>query len=226
MSFTISTGPHDYKIIGIHGEFSISAFKELVHRATNLWPDAPAEIKEFADMITVGHVQQDYHTQDTSKQQNVAKTLSPLTDPVAPLSLNVGRMEAGNTIPLGTARLANGARITYGEFVATLAKKLPTEADDLMHAAVGISGEAGELLDAIKKHWVYNKPLDYENIKEELGDLLFYITAMMLLTRVDLQGVLDANIQKLQKRYPGMNYSDAAAQARVDKIWEKPVTAN
>ena len=42
-------------------------FRELVQRATNLWPDAPAEIKEFADQITNnGWVMQDYASQDTS----------------------------------------------------------------------------------------------------------------------------------------------------------------
>ena len=45
---------------------SIPAFQELVHRATNLWPDAPPEIKEFADVITNGHILQDYYGQDTS----------------------------------------------------------------------------------------------------------------------------------------------------------------
>lgn len=42
-------------------------FQELVQRATNLWPDAPPEIKEFADVITNGHVLQNYWGQDTSR---------------------------------------------------------------------------------------------------------------------------------------------------------------
>lgn len=37
--------------------------------------------------------------------------------------------------------------------------------------ATGVSGEAGELLDAVKKSVVYKKPLDRENVVEELGDL-------------------------------------------------------
>lgn len=47
---------------------SAEAFKELVHRGTNLWPDAPPEVKEFSDIITNGHVLQNYWAQDTSKQ--------------------------------------------------------------------------------------------------------------------------------------------------------------
>lgn len=38
----------------------IKAFREMVQRATNLWPDAPPEIKHFADIITTGKPMQDY----------------------------------------------------------------------------------------------------------------------------------------------------------------------
>lgn len=112
---------------------------------------------------------------------------------------------------------AVGEWMAYGKFVATLAKKLPSTVEDRLHAAVGISGEAGELLDAIKKNWVYNKELDSENVKEELGDLMFYITAMMLLQGITLDEVLEANVTKLEKRYAGLQYTDEAAQTRADK---------
>ena len=112
---------------------------------------------------------------------------------------------------------AVGEWMGYGKFVATLAKKLPSTVEDRLHAAVGISGEAGELLDAVKKNWVYNKELDSENVKEELGDLMFYITAMMLLQGITLDEVLEANVTKLEKRYAGLQYSDEAAQTRADK---------
>lgn len=89
-------------------------------------------------------------------------------------------------------------------------------AEAIMHAAIGISGEAGEILDTAKKHWVYNKPLDIENLYEELGDLLFYTTALMIITGIDLEEVLVRNVEKLKKRYPD-GYTDTAAQARADK---------
>jgi len=44
----------------------------------------------------------------------------------------------------------------------------------LLHGAIGISGEAGELLDAVKKHVFYGKPLDVNNVKEEISDVLWY----------------------------------------------------
>jgi predicted HAD superfamily Cof-like phosphohydrolase len=42
----------DALVIMVDGEESVAAFKTLVHRATNLWPDAPPEVKEFADEVT------------------------------------------------------------------------------------------------------------------------------------------------------------------------------
>lgn len=87
----------------------------------------------------------------------------------------------------------------------------------LMHMAMGIAGEAGEIIDAIKKHVMYEKPIDILNIVEELGDIEFYLEGLrhsLLLTR---EIVLKANIDKLAgKRYPD-GYSDAAATARADK---------
>ncbi len=38
----------------------VAEFKELVQRGANLWPDASPEIKEFADVVTIGSAMQDY----------------------------------------------------------------------------------------------------------------------------------------------------------------------
>lgn len=109
-----------------------------------------------------------------------------------------------------------GDREAYWLFVERLFAKKHTGPDGLMHAAVGMSGEAGEVLDAVKKHWVYGKELDRENLIEELGDSLFYITAMCNLIGVRLADCIAANMDKLNLRYP-QGYTDAAAIARADK---------
>lgn len=87
----------------------------------------------------------------------------------------------------------------------------------LLHMAVGISGEAGELLDAIKKASVYNKPLDRENVLEELGDIEFYLQGMRQGLGITREDVLLCNVNKLSKRYP-KGYTDKAAQERADKM--------
>lgn len=108
----------------------------------------------------------------------------------------------------------------YAQFVESRAKVMPTHVEDLLHGAIGISGEAGELLDSIKKTWVYNKDVDLGNIKEELGDLLFYIQHVANTAGFNLEAVLVDNMTKLRIRYPS-GYTDAAAQARADKQTEQ-----
>lgn len=111
----------------------------------------------------------------------------------------------------------------YAQMVAALAKPgeliaaaLTPEKAGMWHMATGISGEAGELLDAVKKHVIYNKPLDRENAIEELGDLEFYMEGLRQILGVTREEVLAQNTAKLAVRY-GQKYSDEAAQERADK---------
>lgn len=87
----------------------------------------------------------------------------------------------------------------------------------MLHMAVGVAGEGGELLDAIKKHVIYNKNLDRANVVEELGDLEFYMEGLRERTGITREETLEHNYHKLmKKRYPN-GYSDQAAQDRADK---------
>jgi NTP pyrophosphatase (non-canonical NTP hydrolase) len=114
--------------------------------------------------------------------------------------------------------------ILHSEMVTALVKSgeailetlTPAKAHAL-HMAAGVAGEAGELLDAIKKHVVYNKPLDRVNAVEELGDLEFYMEGLRQGLGITREETISANIAKLSIRYAGNTYTDAAAQARADK---------
>lgn len=108
-------------------------------------------------------------------------------------------------------------RLPYSTFVRRLAKQMPDPVQDAVHAAVGISGEAGELLDAIKKVWVYDKALDRQNVVEELGDLRFYMQHLMNVLAISESEVIEHNVKKLQVRYASGTYSNEQAQARADK---------
>lgn len=96
-------------------------------------------------------------------------------------------------------------------------QELTPQKADLLHMAVGISGEAGELLDAIKKHAIYGKELDLDNVIEELGDLEFYMRGIRSVLGVTRRITLMENIFKLQRRYPAGNYSNEDAIRREDK---------
>jgi len=79
-----------------------------------------------------------------------------------------------------------------------------------------LTAEAGEFLDAIKKHAIYGKPLDGANVIEELGDIEFFMERIRQIVGTDRETVLAYNIEKLQVRY-GAKYSNEAAQSRKDK---------
>ncbi|WP_297478299.1 nucleoside triphosphate pyrophosphohydrolase family protein [Ferrovum sp.] len=87
----------------------------------------------------------------------------------------------------------------------------------LWHMVTGISGEAGELLDAAKKHIIYNKELDFDNVVEECGDIEFYLEGLRQYIGVSREYIIRKNSEKLAKRY-GERYSDQAAQDRADKV--------
>lgn len=103
-------------------------------------------------------------------------------------------------------------------------KKLPPLlATRLSHAAFGLSTETGELTDALKKWLYYGQNLDTANIKEELGDCLWYIALACNALGFNMNEVMEANIAKLRQRYPE-KYTDAqAAEENRDRRAEKKV---
>jgi len=105
----------------------------------------------------------------------------------------------------------------YEKLVIQLAKDFGNPEENLLHAALGLSGEVGEFSDAIKKHWAYGKELDIENVIEELSDCLFYITLAALVVNANLDDLMAYNMKKLKKRYPKGEYSNKQAQERMDK---------
>lgn len=129
---------------------------------------------------------------------------------------NFGEDSVGPTVVDPCPECGLRAPEVYEAFVAQMFIKRSTGEDGLLHASVGIAGEAGEILDAVKKTWVYGKPLDRENLIEELGDIEFYAQALRSLIGVSREDVIAANMAKLRKRYP-QGYTDQHAIARLDK---------
>jgi NTP pyrophosphatase (non-canonical NTP hydrolase) len=73
--------------------------------------------------------------------------------------------------------------------------------DDL-HMVLGMQTEAAEIADVYKKTIAYRKPLDFVNIKEEVGDLMWYVANLCNMNGWDLRDILATNIAKLEARYP------------------------
>lgn len=71
----------------------------------------------------------------------------------------------------------------------------------LLHAGMGLCTESAEFLDALKKNILYGKPLDKVNLKEEIGDILWYIALALDELGTDFETEMKRNIKKLESRY-------------------------
>lgn len=74
--------------------------------------------------------------------------------------------------------------------------------DQLRNAAYGLNGEAGEVIDLLKKHEFQNHDLSYSEIIKELGDIAWYLALACTAIGMPMNEMLERNIQKLKERYP------------------------
>lgn len=81
---------------------------------------------------------------------------------------------------------------------------------DTQHALLGMLTEVAEIADLYKKKLAYNKLFSREQLTDELGDLMFYVSAFCNFAKLDMSEVLEKNIQKLKVRYPDGFDSDRA----------------
>lgn len=92
--------------------------------------------------------------------------------------------------------------MTEQEYLKKVKRTLSTDEDVLGHMVIGVTTEAAELLDAYKKHRFYGRDLDTKNIKEEIGDVLWYLVQLCEEIDYTLEEAMVDNVWKLMKRYP------------------------
>ena len=107
--------------------------------------------------------------------------------------------------------------ITFDRPYDELKARLSNEQLRMLHSVLGMSGEVGELTDAVKKSVMYDKALDIENVIEECGDIMWYMALLLDEVGSSFEEAQLHNIIKLSKRYP-KGYSDKDAIERKDKI--------
>lgn len=74
--------------------------------------------------------------------------------------------------------------------------------DQLVLGGLGLGGEAGEVIDHIKKAIFQGHRLDADHLAEELGDVLWYVTVLAHTQGFSLGDVMERNVEKLRRRYP------------------------
>ena len=74
--------------------------------------------------------------------------------------------------------------------------------DMLINGVMGLCGESGEAIDLVKKHLHQGHELNKEALIKELGDIAWYLAEAATALDIPLEDILQANIDKLKKRYP------------------------
>ena len=89
----------------------------------------------------------------------------------------------------------------------------------LLTAGVGINAEGGEFLEIIKKMVFQGKPWNDDNREHliiELGDLLWYVAQATQALGVSFEEVIETNVRKLEKRYPGGQFDIYYSENRAE----------
>ncbi len=102
----------------------------------------------------------------------------------------------------------------------------------LNNFTLGLTGEAGEVADILKKHLRDGNSLDRMHLIEECGDVLFYVARILDTIGSTLEEAMLKNQAKLEVRYPngfteeaGMNRDTVAERNAMEGINEDSKTS-
>ena len=90
----------------------------------------------------------------------------------------------------------------YQKLAMTTLNPELSKKDVLINSVMGLCGESGEAIDVVKKWLAHGHELDKEHLKKELGDIAWYLAEAATALDMDLEDILQANIDKLKRRYP------------------------
>ena len=92
-----------------------------------------------------------------------------------------------------------------------------SEMHRLLTAAVGMSAEAGEFTEVVKKIVFQGKPVNEENLfhlKRELGDIMWYVAQACMGLDTTIDEIIEMNVDKLKSRYPGGEFDGHYSENR------------
>ena len=90
----------------------------------------------------------------------------------------------------------------YQTLAMTTLNPALSQKDVLINSVMGLCGESGEAIDIVKKWLAQGHQLDNEHLAKELGDIAWYLAEAATALDLNLEDILEANIEKLKKRYP------------------------
>ena len=112
---------------------------------------------------------------------------------------NVTRIVKGQRYPDAVSK--ESILSVYPTIVNFTRNKDIGELEELKDYLLGLNGECGELTDAFKKVLYHGKEFDSTDVLLELGDILYYFTAICNILGFDLTEIMLNNNAKLMARY-------------------------
>ena len=110
------------------------------------------------------------------------------------------------------------------DYAALMSRLTALEAEDadtckLLTAALGLTAESGEFTEVVKKIILQGKPYNEDNVfhmKRELGDICWYIAQACMALDTTFDEIIEMNVEKLEKRYPGGSFDVHHSENRVE----------
>ena len=89
----------------------------------------------------------------------------------------------------------------------------------LITAAFGLTAEAGEFTEVVKKIILQGKPYNEDNVfhmKRELGDICWYLAQACMALDTSFDEIMEMNVDKLKARYPGGEFDVHKSENRAE----------
>lgn len=109
----------------------------------------------------------------------------------------------------------------YQTFAALGIHDATLEREPIVGFALGLAGEAGEVVDDIKKRIFHGREVPMEHTAEELGDVLWYVANIATECGLSLEDIMSQNMCKLLSRYPEKYFKEEYKQ----EDWGQPAQA-
>jgi NTP pyrophosphatase (non-canonical NTP hydrolase) len=103
--------------------------------------------------------------------------------------------------------------------IAELETTADADVPRLITAAFGLSAEAGEFTEVVKKIVLQGKPYNADNVfhmKRELGDICWYLSQAFMALDTNFEEILQMNYEKLSARYPEGSFDVYKSENRVE----------
>jgi NTP pyrophosphatase (non-canonical NTP hydrolase) len=108
-------------------------------------------------------------------------------------------------------------QIGFNDYQQSAMRTANKECKNIANFGLGLVGEAGEVVEVIKKHLFHGHELDKDKLVKEMGDCVWYLALGCEILDVSLEEVINKNINKLKERYPnGFSFDKSINRKEVE----------